>query len=55
LRKANGIGDALAVKGYGEGVRWPTHKGERLGQEGWFSLAATGGLIVLVVVFGGSF
>jgi energy-coupling factor transport system permease protein len=55
LRKAHGIGDALAVKGYGEGVRWPTHKGERLGQEGWLSLAATGGLIGLVVVFGGSF
>jgi energy-coupling factor transport system permease protein len=49
LRKAHGIGEALAIRGYGEGSRWPAGKGDGLGREGWFSLAITGGIISLVV------
>jgi len=58
LRRAHGIGDALAARGYGEGARWPPRKGQGLGPEGCFSLATTGGMIGLVVFFaflGGSF
>jgi energy-coupling factor transport system permease protein len=52
LRKAHGIGDALAVRGYGEGARWPTRGREGLGREGFLSLMATGGVIGLLVFFG---
>ena len=52
LRRALSIGDALAIRGYGEGARWPASGGERLGWEGCLSLAATGGVISLVVFFG---
>lgn len=52
LRKAHGIGDALAARGYGEGVRWPTGRGERLGREECLSLVATGGVIGLLIFFG---
>ena len=52
LRRAHGIGDALAIRGYGEGARWPTRKGEGLGWEGRLSLAATSGVITLVAFFG---
>lgn len=52
LRRAHGIADALTVRGYGEGGRWPTGKGEGLGREGYLSLAATGGVISVVVFFG---
>ncbi len=58
LRRAHGIGDALAARGYGEGTRWPPRKGEGLGREGYLSLATTGGVIGLVVFSafpGGSF
>jgi energy-coupling factor transport system permease protein len=52
LRKAHSIGDALAVRGYGEGVRWPTREREGLGREGFLSLLATGGVIGLLVALG---
>jgi energy-coupling factor transport system permease protein len=52
LRKAHGIGDALAARGYGEGTRWPTRGGNGLGWEGHLSLLATGGVIGLLMFFG---
>jgi len=52
LRRAHGIADALMARGYGEGGRWLTGKGEGLGREGYLSLAATGTVISLVVLFG---
>lgn len=57
LRKAHGIGDALAARGYGEGATWPPRTGQRLGWEGYLSMATTGGVIslmVLMVFFEGS-
>lgn len=58
LRRAHTIGDALAARGYGEGNKWPRHNGEGLGRDGYLSLAATGGVISVVVLLafiGGSF
>lgn len=52
LRRAHGIGDALAARGYGEGTRWPPRNGGGLGWEGYLSLATTGGVISAVLAFG---
>jgi len=52
LRRAHGIGEALAMRGYGEGSRWPGEKGSGLGREGWLSLATTGGVIGLAMFVG---
>jgi energy-coupling factor transport system permease protein len=50
LRRAHGIADALAARGYGEGTRWPPRYGKGLGWEGCLSIAITGGVIGLVVL-----
>ena len=50
LRRAHGIADALAARGYGEGARWPRRDGEGLGWKGWLSIAITGGFIGLLVL-----
>jgi energy-coupling factor transport system permease protein len=50
LRRAHGIADALAARGYGEDTRWPPRYGEGLGWEGCFSMAITGGVIGLVML-----
>jgi len=58
LRRAHAIGDALAARGYGEGNKWPPRNGEGLGRDGYLSLAATGGVISVVMLLafiGGSF
>jgi energy-coupling factor transport system permease protein len=58
LRKAHGIGNALAARGYGEGTKWPPRNGGGLGWQGYLSLATTGGVIsivLLVAFWGGSF
>lgn len=52
LRKAHGMGEALAIRGYGEGSRWPAGRGDGLGREEVLSLAITGGIISLVVFIG---
>jgi len=50
LRRAHGIADALAARGYGEGTRWPPRNGEGLGWEGCLSMTIKGGFIGLVVL-----
>jgi energy-coupling factor transport system permease protein len=50
LRRTHGIADALVVRGYGEGARWPARGGERVGRAGYLSLVATGGIIGLVML-----
>jgi energy-coupling factor transport system permease protein len=52
LRRTHGIADALVVRGYGEGARWPARERERVGRAGYLSLVATGGIIGLVMSLG---